>query len=298
MSNLSRRGPESSDPVKEAMVNTLQRVLDPLLELMFDAGITMQEFNRIARDRAVRTATKRVAKASGRESRSRVAIMTGLPRTEVARILNSRDPLTGTKLGQHPARRVLAAWHDDPRFLEPNGEPSVLAIFGKKLSFEHLVARYGGGIPIRAMLDELVELDAVERLGDQTVRAKVRLPIMTGLSNRSINAVGERGKDLLMTLVHNLHRSLEPFFEATAVVEKEINEDLVELVRREIAKRGSNFVDGAKSILDRAVLNPAKLGAKSYRVGVTAYYFQQELDRSLLSRAQMKNVSRKNLKRR
>src|ERR1700733_5379644 len=43
-----RRQPDS-DPVKDATVSALERVLDPLLELLFDAGVTMQEFNRIAR---------------------------------------------------------------------------------------------------------------------------------------------------------------------------------------------------------------------------------------------------------
>jgi hypothetical protein len=214
-----RRQPGSIDPVKDATVSALERVLDPLLELLFDAGVTVQEFNRIARNRAVRIATQRVIKESGRESKSRVAIMTGLPRSEVARISGSSDSVPKTKPDQHPARRVLAAWHDDPRFLAPNGDPAVLPIFGKRRSFERLVERYGASIPVRAMLDELIQLDAVERLEDQKVRAKSRVPIMTGLTDRSITAVGERGRDLLETLAHNVRRSAQPYFEATAVID-------------------------------------------------------------------------------
>src|SRR5882762_2389581 len=91
MSTDGRRQPGSTDPVKDATVSALERVLDPLLELLFDAGVTVQEFNRIARNRAVRIATQRVIKESGRESKSRVAIMTGLPRSEVTRILGELD---------------------------------------------------------------------------------------------------------------------------------------------------------------------------------------------------------------
>src|SRR5712671_1369435 len=139
----------SADPVKDATVSALERVLDPLLELLLDAGVTVQELNRAARNRAVRIATQRVLKESGRQSKSRVAIMTGLPRSEVTRILGSSDSGPKSKPDQHPARRVLAAWHDDPRFLASNGDPAVLPIFGRRRSFERLVERYGASIPVR-----------------------------------------------------------------------------------------------------------------------------------------------------
>src|SRR5260221_3348197 len=134
----ARRQSGSTDPVKDATVRALERVLDPLLELLFDAGVTVQELNQIARNRAVRIATKRVLKESGRQSKSRVAIMTGLPRSEVTRILGSSDSGPKSKPDQHPARRVLAAWHDDPRFLAANGDPAALPIFGRRRSFERL----------------------------------------------------------------------------------------------------------------------------------------------------------------
>lgn len=278
MNSNGRRQPGSTDPVKAATVSALERVLDPLLELLFDAGVTVQEFNRIARNRAVRIATKRVIKESGRESKSRVAIMTGLPRSEVTRILGSSDSAANAMPDQHPARRVLAAWHDDSRFLAPNGDPAVLPIFGKKRSFEHLVQRYGVGIPVRAMLDELMQLDAVERLEDQKVRAKSRVPIMTGFTNRSITAVGERGRDLLETLTHNVRRSSQPFFEATAVID-DGDLEMVNFVRREISDQGTNFINAATSLLNRSHVKRSSKAAKpskTVRMGVTVYYFQDE----------------------
>jgi hypothetical protein len=183
-----------------------------------------------------------------------------------------------SKPDQHPARRVLAAWHDDPRFLAPNGDPAVLPIFGKKRSFERLVERYGASIPVRAMLDELMQLDAVERLEDQKIRAKSRVPIMTGLTNRSITAVGERGRDLLETLAHNVRRSTQPYFEATAVID-EGDLELVNFLRREIAEQGTNFINSATSLLNRSQIKRSSKTAKSsrgVRLGVTVYYFQEE----------------------
>ncbi len=270
------RDPSHEDPIKEATVIALQSVLDPLLELIFDAGITVQEFNRLARARAVRIATERVAKENGRESKSRVAIMTGLPRSEVSRILNSLDYAAKTTSDQHRARRVLAGWYGNPRFLAANGDPAVLPIFGKKRSFEMLVEEYGGSIPVRAMLDELTQLDAIEHLDDQKIRAKARVPVMRGLTSRSIAAVGERSSDLLKTLGHNLRRGSQPLFEATAVID-DGDPDMVSVIRREIAEQGTDFINGATALLNRSQRKRKATAVNSTaacRLGVTVFYFQ------------------------
>jgi hypothetical protein len=299
MSSGAPRNSGSGDPIKEATIVALKRVLDPLLDLMFDAGVTVQEFNKITRDRAVRIATKRLVRESGRQSKSRVAIMTGLPRSEVTRISNSLDSAPQARPDHHPARRVLAAWHDNPRFLAPSGEPAILPIFGRRRSFEQLVERYGAGIPVRAMLDELMQLDAVEQVEDQKLKAKARVPISTGLSSRSIAAVGERGRDLLETLAHNVRKRSQPLFEATALME-EGDLDMVTLVRREITEQGTNFINAATALFNRSQRkrnSKAEPTATTCRFGVTVYYFQDELSNTVDTKNAEMHGRRKNLRR-
>ena len=142
---------QATDPIREATIDALKHVVDPLLELMFDAGITVHQFNYLLRDRAVRAATNRVIKENGRNSKSRVSIITGLSRSEVTKISDSPDTYIKSNRGQSPTRRILGAWFENPRLLEPNGEPATLPIFGRNRSFEQLVSLHGGGIPVRAM---------------------------------------------------------------------------------------------------------------------------------------------------
>jgi hypothetical protein len=288
-----------NDPLKEATTVALKRIVDPLLDLMFDSGVTVREFGQLIRERAVRVAAGRVAKESGRDSNSRVAIITGLPRSEVARILKSDDVSTNKRSGQHPARKVLAAWFDNPRFLAANGDPAVLPIFGKKRSFEQLVTMHSRGIPVRAMLDELTQINAIERLSDQRVKAKSRVPALTGLTANSIAVVGERTRDLLETLTRNLRRTSKPLFEGTALAD-ETDFEFVSLARREIAEQGTNFVNSINSLLSRSSAKSNRLAAKSSarcRLGVTVYYFQDDIDGSEKSKAQNTRVRRKNLQR-
>ena len=98
----------------------------------------------------------------------------------------------------------------------------MLPIFGKRRSFEQLVALCGRGIPVRAMLDELTQIDAVERLPDQRVKAKSRIPIPTGLTGDAIAAIGERTGDLLETLTNNLRRTAEPSTDTTYTPRKNL----------------------------------------------------------------------------
>jgi Family of unknown function (DUF6502) len=256
-------------------MGAFRQVVDSLLELTFDAGITVQQLNYLIRERAVHTASNRVVRDNGRLSKSRVAIITGLPRSEVARIHKAKDKYVKSKVDQHPARRVLAAWFDDPRFLGPSGDPAILPIFGKRRTFEHLVAEHGSGIPVRAMLDELLQIEAVETVVGQRLRAKGRLPISVGQSRTAIGAVGQRCSDLLQTLNKNMRRASPPLFEATALV-LDADPSRIPLIRREIAKQGTSFIGGASSLLARARHDARTERGKTAgcRLGLTVYYFE------------------------
>lgn len=265
---------------------------------MFDAGITVQQFNYLVRDRSVRAASKRVLKETGRNSKSRVSIITGLPRSEVTKII-SQDDYVRTKPGQPAARRVLAAWFESPSFLAPNGEPATLSIFGKRLSFEKLVSKHGGGIPVRAMLDELTQLDALERVGDDHVRAKLRTPVSVGLTPAAVGAIGQHCSDLIHTLMKNVRRNQPPLFEATSLV-LDADLDLMPIIRREISRQGASFISGTNSLL-KTTQKHLKVGrsnaALKCRAGVTVYYFEDIGDGHSAGDGECKRSPRRNLHR-
>ena len=289
----------SRDPLRAATITTLERVIDPLMDLTFDAGITVHEFSRLVRERAVRIASARITRESGRSSNSRVAITTGLARGEVARILKAEKFCPRRLSGQHPARKVLAAWYDNVQFLGANGDPAVLPIFGKRKSFERLVGMYSGGIPVRAMLDELAQISAIEVLPRQRIRAKVRVPTFRGMTTSAIANVGERAADLLSTLTRNLRTSSNALFEATAVMSN-IDASAVPLVRRDIAEQGAAFIDGTSSLLARSRSKPARVPSsisRRCRIGVTAYYFEEELPSDPHASIAGADRHRKNLRR-
>lgn len=291
-----RRKGRSVDEIKQATISSISMILDQILELGFDVGLTVQELNLLLRSRAVHTAAKRVVIESGRMSKSRVAILTGLPRSEVTKMLNQED--SGLRVHKRPntAAGIIACWYENPRFLGPDGQPRVLPIYGKRASFEQLVALRGRGIPVRAMLDALLELNAVEALPNQHVRPRSRIAISTGLSPRAIIALGDKCSDLLGTLIENLRGMKPPLVEAS--VAGNLPDSIVPLVRRELAGQTMSFINAVDSILKKAKLKGGtkhkSFGRRHIRLGMSVHYFEKSKE----GLARKEFNSRKNLRRR
>jgi hypothetical protein len=287
-----------SAKTNEEAVETLNSLLEPLLGLMLDVGVTVPQINETIRQSAVSVAMKRVVNASGRENKSRAAIITGLPRSEVTRILSLRTTNGASKRRKPTASRVISGWFEDPTFLGHDGSPAVLPIFGGKSSFQGLVEKYGGGIPVRAMLDELSQKNALELLKNQRAKVKGREPATTGIRSKAIAAMAKRGRDIMETLVYNARNPALPHFEASASTILG-DFDTASLVRGKITSRGRDFIKQASALLKHHSNNRvANLRQESnlYRVGVAILYFQQELN-SGSSKAVTTPRPRKNLKR-
>jgi len=281
----------------DATIAALSSVIEPLVELMFETGVTIREFNNLSRERAVKIASLRQSRDRVPQSKAKISILTGIPRSEVTRILNDKQLRPSSSSGQHPIRRVLTGWFEDPLFLSQDGDPLVLPIFGKRRSFERLVNKYSSGIPTRAMLDELIRVGAVSIEGKQIVKVKERIPQLFGLSADSINVLGYRGRDLLYTLTKNALSKASRQFEATAVVE-DADMELVSVARREISMQGATFISGIDELLRRVRAKTTRgsraLSKRHQRIGVTVFYFQDEIaDRQL----EAIPVRRKNLRR-
>ena len=126
--------------------------------------MTPRRFSELARWAFVQAAADISRLRNGRINHSRVSAQTGLTRADVKRLLRF-NAFAPPVLGQTPVERVIEGWRGDRRFAL-RGQPKRLAIYGQRDSFEHLVKKYGGDVPHRAVLDELRRMGAV--VGDGT----------------------------------------------------------------------------------------------------------------------------------
>lgn len=289
------------DSLRQATLTAWGRIVDSLFELIFDSGLTVHDVNALTRRISVQAAVRRIANEDGRVSNSRIAIMTGLSRSEVARglKLKERDSLAQLARTQ-PIRRVLNAWYTTAAFLNPSGRPATLRIFGRGQTFEQLVRVNGGGIPVRAMLDQLLQMKAVEVMRDGRVRAKTRKPKVNCISAADVANLGDRTADMIDALRINLKQNGRFFGNTSA---EHVDLDLLPIVRKEIEARSSVFIEHANQLFKRSKSKPESRpeGApQAIRIGVTLFYFEsapiKKHDAAPRRITRRKNLKRKALK--
>jgi uncharacterized protein DUF6502 len=268
-----------SESLKAAVQAAMLRMLAPLVRLLLAAGIGVGDFLAL-----VKVAYVRAARDEGREKRgelrpnaSRIAVVTGLTRAEVAAMLAAdADERRTSDRGRHRAERVLSGWWNDPDFQTPAGEPAVLPITGRSPSFEALVARYSNEPRVTPILDELLRVNAVRRLSDGTLKALSRTYATVRWNPDGIAALGEQLSEHCATLLHNLEHPGEP-----RCVRRVINAQLDPQYRPMLLRDIEEQVDGLALSMDDALndpqrtVRPVRGGREAVRLGVAIYVFEE-----------------------
>ena len=231
------------DDVRAEARRSLYKLFEPLAGFAVDTGLSVGEVQKIFRQAVVWVLADRQLEVGGRTNISGIAAATGLSRAEISKILRSALKRTeSTNENQSQAtNRILAIWYSDPKYTDRNGAPAELDIFGHRASFDALTREYGRGIPTRAVLEELLRAGAVELCGSQKVRAKSNIAVDLGVSNRAVRSFGDRGADLLATMLQNMRDPGNPGFVGTA---SESTDDpaALRIIRRELRNKSAQFL--------------------------------------------------------
>ncbi|MBI3992507.1 MAG: hypothetical protein HY342_04480 [Candidatus Lambdaproteobacteria bacterium] len=265
--------------ITETLQVAVTRLLRPLVRILLRYGIPYGVFADIAKRTYVDVSMKHFAVPGRKQSVSRTAIITGLSRKEVARVLQL------PKLSDAPiqdrynrAVRVVSGWARDPAFTTVDGAPRPLLPDGPQGSFAQLVAKYSGDVPVRAMLDELQRVDAVTRSADGMLHLKTPAYVPeTGLEDK-LAILGTDVRDLIGTIEHNLTRTGDETRLQLKVAYDNLPQERVPQFRAlssEQTLRLLRQLDEELSELDRDV-NSASTGTGRIRAGIAIYYFEQE----------------------
>jgi hypothetical protein len=252
----------------------LAQLLEPLVGFVLDSGLSSQELHLIMREAAIRSVAARQLQAARRINISGIAASTGIPRAEISRMLRSSGKFSRQLADrqQQSTNRVLAVWHQDPKFTTPAGTPAELKIYGRGATFETLVRSHGRGIPTRAMLDELTRTGAAEVITSELVRVRTSVAVDRGVSIRAIRSFGVRVTELMTSMLQNMRNPENPRFVAS-VSGANVSAALLPLFRKELASKGADFLADIHDLITReASVAPTKLHAsRAGRISVTIY---------------------------
>jgi len=267
--------------VQDALVAAIFRLLRPLVRLLLRHGIPFGVMADVMKQVYVDVAFEAFRLPGRKQTASRVSIMTGLSRKEVARVqrLNRWDDREAVQQ-YHRAARVMSAWVRESEFHDASGQPAPLPVEGDGASFTSLVRRYSGDMPVRAILDELLRVRAVEQLDDGRLRLLARSYVPAAGEVEKLSILGTDVADLIATIDWNLRcPPSETYFQRKVQYDNLPAEVMPELhaVSREWAQALIEQLDQWMSARDRDA-NPAVQGTGRKRAMLGIYYFETDFD--------------------
>ena len=251
---------------KNSLLDAFKKILRPFIGVLLRNGVSIAEFIELIKTAFVEVAANDFEVPGKKMSQSRVAIVTGLTRKEVARVIKEEhrrlDGYEGSPQGR--AARVLLGWHMDDDFIGPYGTPNDLPFDAKEgLTFSDLVKRHSGDMPARAMLDELLRIGAVEETKDSLYRVLMRTYIPPSLAPGGLELMQKALADFHQTVILNLEkhpdrpgrfqrrvksdelltqRELVEFENYVRVSGQQFLEDADDWLTKKIARRTTDFV--------------------------------------------------------
>jgi len=265
----------------QALSAATLRLLRPLVRILLRNNVSHRTFAELAKLVYVEVANAEFGIVGKKQTVSRIAILSGLTRKEVQRLL-AQPPDTESVVEEeyHRASRVITGWVRDPDFGDGKGHPHPLRMEGKRASFSELVKRYSGDIPVRAMLDELLRVGAAKQLKDGRICLFSRGYIPQKGVIEKLQVLGTDTADLIATIDHNVNqKSSKPRFQRKVMYDNvpiEAAKDFQVLA----AAQGQELLEAIDRWLshrDRDV-NPASKGTGRVRVGLGIYHFEEQLE--------------------
>jgi Family of unknown function (DUF6502) len=281
--------------VQIAARKAFAKILKPLSELALNSGISISELNSILRQSAIHGVAAQQINDASRINISGIAAMTGISRSEISRTLkSSRREFHTAAFSQTLANTILRAWYCDPRFLTAARQPRDLKMYGGGSTFESLVKRYGRGIPIRAIFDELVRIGAIGMRGSQEVFPRRPIAIGRRLAIRGISTIGAAVTELFNSTLANGSQSAGPSF-IKRITGTVVGSDAAPAIRVKSLANAQTILNRLQEALSRNQEVAASDSKAIARVSVTVVYTAQRKKGARLSSKRRRNFRRSSL---
>ena len=260
-------------------------LMGPLVRILLRQGISFAEYSEVAKAVYVEVALKDF-KVSGRKAtRTRIAVMTGLTRKEVKRVIDEAiKERYELKTSFNRLTRVLVGWHTDPDFTGPYGMPLELqyeTAAPEEPTVSELVKRHSGDMSPRSILDELIRVSAVRETdaGWYRVLRRDYIPEAQGVHN--FERAGGVIRNFVNTIDFNMTKSApgKGRFERQAVADDGIRKQDIPEFDRYLRERCQGLLEEIDNWLTKLPKPDPKKGDEVVRTGVGVYhYMSEELD--------------------
>ena len=198
-----------------SIVSALEHCLKPIARLCIHFGIDHRNISEMLKAAFVSVA-KEEFKVNGKsQTDSRIALLTGVHRKDVRRLLG-RAPEKTTGHQQGLIANLIAQWLGTPELLDQDGEPKPIPRNPHpdyKISFFSLAETLTNDIHPRALMDECVNRGIIKLTDDGMVHLIVESLVPAGDLDEKAHFFGQNIHDHISAAEHNLNGDQPPFLD-------------------------------------------------------------------------------------
>jgi hypothetical protein len=256
--------------------------MKPLVRVLIRNGVSFGELGEVLKNVFVEVAARDFQIEDKKVSRSRIAIITGLTRKEVARQedILQRGAALQVISNLNRVSRVLQGWHSDPVFTGPYGMPLELPFESSSgPSFTQLVREHSGDMAPRAMLDELLRIGVAQQTAAGAFKVLARVYIPRDFHPDAIERFGEVVNEFVSTAVFNLYRGSHiGRFERKVFADDGLPEELMPAFDALLRAKGHAFLIEIHNWItaQESSTTSSKKGRKRIKTGIGVYHFISE----------------------
>jgi hypothetical protein len=208
--------PASAPPIAAAKLHSpLARMLRPLVRLCIRGGMTFPALTQLLRELYVNVAEHDFALEGKEQTDSRVSLLTGIHRKEVARLRGAGAPVNEVPATLSRTSAIIARWLAASEFTDAKGDPLPLPRTAERAapSFEALVESITKDVRPRAVLDEWLDRKLVSINGDDEIVLVEEAFVPHGDDDRKWHYLGRNLHDHVAAAEANVSSAAPRFLE-------------------------------------------------------------------------------------
>ena len=238
-----------SEDLNSFFANFLVRVFKPAAALCLSRGVKVQTAVEALKSAFVDAACEELAGSKRSLSVSRLAVMSGLHRRDVARRVEGEKP-AAVKYSPGLLTRVIGQWQQDRRFCSRRGRPRALSFKGGEGEFVELVKSVSKDLNPYTLLFELERTRTVERSRDR-VKLITDVYVPSGDVAGGLSLLCEDSEDLMLAVGENIFsRPQVPNLHIRTQYDNVAIKDLAR-IKDWFLQKGAEFHDQARRFLSQ-----------------------------------------------
>jgi len=267
---------------KEAVLNVFAGLVQPLMRVAFEYGISAGEIAGVVRRVYIQALEARLLDQKRPTTDARLAVVSGLAKSDVSSLREAsrlgaphshRSTVSLDQLGP-----VLTAWHTQPGFSGAYGLALELDLRptpgSPRRSFRDLVDAVCPGVDAEVLLDELVAAGSVEVIDGTTVRCESRTYLTQGGDVKRIERMGRFLASVARSFVHNVLNTEPVYFERSVHSDEPLTESGRDKFLALTGERAQELLYELDTFLTQLATSERSESGKRYGVGI--YFFEDQ----------------------